>query len=287
MTFRKDYPEPGAVCCALVPVHPDTEDLMEEWGIFKAVAGWVEPHASDPGKTIITEVRQLKRVPGWATAKIAQLYMRQHEWIGRFQASPGYAEYVKPALEVELPEGYIVVNLRKVSKVSPLLPTRQLKDIDLQADPVENWTPATSDGFTLAAYLRSFLSAMDVDLEAHDSIDGRKLVNYQAAVRRDEWEHAWQLLEAPFKAQGSAYRRLFGGRRAPELTVSTDPRFVGSAAVKASGSPTLTCDPPPGLGSIPVKHTFVHFGGAQPSPRCNGGTATTLEDLEAGFALRA
>ena len=36
-----------------------------------------------------------------------------------------------------------------------------------------------------------------------------------------------------------------------------------------------------------MKHTFVHFGGLQLAPRYNGGTATTLEDWEDGFAATA
>ena len=57
-------------------------------------------------------------------------------------------------------------------------------------------------------------------------LHGQHLAPYQAAVLEAEWTHAWQSLEAHFREQKAAYRRLNGGTSAPELVVGCKPKFV-------------------------------------------------------------
>lgn len=244
LMVRRDWPQPGKFTIAGMPRHPETGELLEEWGILKATVAILEADA-DPDKTLVTEVKQLKRVPTWALALGGAHYLdwQSLKWMARYRASMVYREATEGA------ESYIIVRLRKYVKGPPLLPS---------SEPGMDWEPAQLEAFTLPVYLRTFLARLGVDVEVYGTLDGRRLVPYQAVVRRGAWERAWALMEGPFLSQKAAYRRLLGGTTAPELKLGVDPRFVPLAPASAAPAAKATSSR---SMRLPVRSTFVHFSG--------------------------
>ncbi|CAE7866003.1 unnamed protein product, partial [Symbiodinium necroappetens] len=65
-----------------------------------------------------------------------------------------------------------------------------------------------------------------MSLKAYASLDGQRLVHYQCAVRRDEWERIREEFLEAFLVQKRAYRRANGGSCAPCFAVDAEPRFA-------------------------------------------------------------
>lgn len=271
LMVRRDWPQPGKFTIAGIPRHPETDELVEELGIVQATVAVLEA-AEDPEKTLITEVKQVKGVPTWAFALGGGHYLdwQSLKFMARYRASMVYREATEGA------ESYIIVRLRKYVKGPPLLPSNT---------PGVEWEPADLEAFTLPAYLRSFLARLGLDIEAYGSLDGRRLVPYQAAVRRGAWQHAWAAMEGPFLSQKVAYRRLLGGTNAPELKVGVEPRFVpldGRHPVDARGHAAAIAAAPPRV-PLPVRSTFVHFSSGEETTgglqRC-GSTPVLVETFQ-------
>jgi len=148
-------------------------------------------------------------------------------------------------------------------------------------NPSDEWSPVDFDVFTLADYLRSFLRMLGIDaVDVYDVLDGRQLVPYQATMQRRAWARASVAMEGPFSVHRTVYRRMFGGKHAPEVAEGKEPRF---RSWESSGE-----DWQSGLqrqSSIPVVRTFVHF--SESSADFKIGVASTLEDLQSGHAMLA
>ncbi|CAJ1424364.1 unnamed protein product [Effrenium voratum] len=71
--------------------------------------------------------------------------------------------------------------------------------------------------FQAARYMQLFLERLGYDVHVFDCLDGRRLVPYQCAIRRDVWQKLRDNLAEAFGLQRSAYRRANGGPQAPEL----------------------------------------------------------------------
>merc|ERR1712224_279217 len=170
---------------------------------------------------------------------------------------------------------YAVLNLRKCTKGLPLLPKKGIFAEPPASDPSDEWEPAVLSNFTLAAYLRAFLErlAFPGGEHLHDSLDGRLLVPYQAVVPRAVWAELWASLAGAFRTQRSAYRRLVGGRCAPEISECANPRFLDkmTGELRKQSSSSEPKD-------IPVRRTFVHFAPEKFRDRCGSGAAV-LEDV--------
>mmetsp|Transcript_61643 Transcript_61643/g.142083 ORF Transcript_61643/g.142083 Transcript_61643/m.142083 type:complete len:102 (-) Transcript_61643:83-388(-) len=95
------------------------------------------------------------------------------------------------------------------------------------------------------------------------------------------WERVWPSIEAAFKEQRAAYRRLNGGSGAPTLVIGAEPRFLPN-----SGWPTASygAEPRDWLGAQ-VHGTFLDFRKPR-APRSRCGSAPELppddEDGEEG-----
>merc|ERR1712070_553220 len=109
----------------------------------------------------------------------------------------------------------------------------------------------------LSAYLKHVLAAFGMDTSIiFDSLDGCRLVPFQAAVKRGVWPHIWLALEPFFKKHRSAYRRHYGGSGAPNIQADVSPRFCQRAAPVDPQDACISVDDDLALE---VKNTFVHF----------------------------
>merc|ERR1711971_165113 len=156
--------------------------------------------------------------------------------------------------------------LRRCTKGPPLLPA-------IDADGTEDniIEPDSASGFRVTwvevgqrhICLVDFLSAFQMRLPGfrvedavavYDSLDSRRLAQYQAVLTRTGWGKLWAVLESPFKEMRAVYRHRFGGTTAPEITVDVTPRFVnlGSPHCRrgAEGIDTIREE------EVPVYRTF-------------------------------
>ena len=130
--------------------------------------------------------------------------------------------------------------MQLLKKGPPLLPKEcAIGSTDLAASD-EEWEEADLDG-NLARYLQSFLRRIGCACMVHASLDGRNLVYYQAALRRDDWHRAREVLDSGiWRAHSSAYRSKYGGRNAPKITIRSEPRFREKPAFAPTGISPLT-----------------------------------------------
>jgi len=69
------------------------------------------------------------------------------------------------------------------------------------------------------------LDRLNIDAEVLDSLDGRKLAPYQAAMRRDDWQKIQDQVADILVSQRQAYRRMFRGSGSPAILEAQEPRF--------------------------------------------------------------
>merc|ERR1712100_985078 len=102
----------------------------------------------------------------------------------------------------------MTVTLKKCCRGPPLIP-RFGKVLDHLVSEELDWEPQESSScFNLSSYLKHVLGLCGMDSSIiFDSLDGRRLVSFQAAVKRAVWPRAWQALEPIFKRHRAAYRQ--------------------------------------------------------------------------------
>mmetsp|Transcript_41248 Transcript_41248/g.84229 ORF Transcript_41248/g.84229 Transcript_41248/m.84229 type:complete len:398 (+) Transcript_41248:71-1264(+) len=102
--------------------------------------------------------------------------------------------------------------------------------------------------FCLREYLRCFMERLGHQLKTYEVMDGRKLVNYQCVVVRQEWEQLRTSFYQAFKVQKAAYRHANGGTSTPSLVADAAPRF----ALREFSC----CAQPQGIKTV-VRKTFI------------------------------
>jgi len=267
--LRRDWPKLGSFTIVVAPLHPETNELLEELGFLKATVVIVEPH-EDPAKTRCTEVKQLTRVPAWALPMAAAPHFKQQLDRGLdYAGSVAYKEVTEGA------GSYIVVGMRRCVKGPPLLPC------ECQGTPeVTDWGEAESGGVRLALpeYLQTFLKRIGVEgVDIYDRLHGREVVRYQAVVQRRAWEQAWTVMENPFRLQRAAYRRLHGGTNAPALTIDMAPKFLLPNSVEFVKG---LQDNEPAAVEIPTARTFIHFSASSTKPQPRLGSEPAYIDID-------
>jgi len=279
VAVRRDFPQPGFFAFCNVPCDASRMMLVEDSGLVKARIGYLKP-AEDPTKSWVIEIHRLQRVPSWVTALLPDTHRFKTEWVNA---------YKKSNLGRQVREGtaryqYTVVGLRKCQRGPPLLPvvSGEATEGAVFADAkIPYWVHSEKEGFSFSSYLRRFLAALREPAEVFDSLDGRYLVPYQACMHTSVWERVWPSIEAAFKEQRAAYRRLNGGSGAPTLVIGAEPRFLPN-----SGWPTASygAEPRDWLGAQ-VHGTFLDFRKPR-APRSRCGSAPELppddEDGEEG-----
>lgn len=254
--LRRQCPREGELVALAAPVCPQSGKLLEEYGPIMAQVAKLEAKPNDPSCTLVTEVRRIGLVPSWALSKLVRHFSTKHAWVPAFRASPHWR------LALEDPNGFVVLSIRKCPRGPPLLPKltmledtpdRDPKLCALESDP-SHWVAAPRD-FELPSYLMEFFARLGVTVVLHQSWDGLRLIHYQAAVQRKLWLEVWPAVDAAWKVQRAAYRRLHGGTCAPEIAAGLVAKFVPNTFV-----PPVTTGEREGAKRIPVVRTFLHFG---------------------------
>ena len=147
----------------------------------------------------------------------------------RFLNRPGIAE-----LRTLNANMYTVLSVHSCKRGPPLLPLKpgstQRACVTIKKDAgsqLDAWVRmGTEDRFRLANFVNQFAENLGLNLKAYSTLDGQRLVHYQCAVRREEWERVGEQFQEAFLVQKRAYRRANGGSSAPCLAADGEPRFV-------------------------------------------------------------
>jgi len=80
------------------------------------------------------------------------------------------------------------------------------------------WKHAAEDA-SMSDYLESFFKHLfpDRQIQVYDSLDGRQLVHYQCAIKKEDWHYVKPSFEEAFLLHRSAFRRAHGGSIGPSL----------------------------------------------------------------------
>jgi len=197
---------------------------------------------------------------------MAGYYRQKEQWIARYKASSLY-QAVRSSATM-----YVVVGISKLTRGPPLLPKDNANHWGLvegkrfDAD----WEHVSSSN-SFAWFFQTFLHRIGVDVEVHPTLDGQRLVYFQAALSREDWCRARAALDGgPWRAHNAAYRAKYGGTHAPKLRVS-EPRFCDHPMfVAARPAPVIDEMPQRETGRVQVVGTFIHFGSrscATPHPK--------------------
>ena len=112
----------------------------------------------------------------------------------------------------------------------------------------------TGEKFMFSEYLELFLEALGEKIDVFNTLDGRQLVPYQAAVLQRQWSSVRFMFGEAFSLQKTAYRRANGGTTAPNVHEDVKPRFLPQPP-GAQSLPEETR--PPATHKIVVRRTFL------------------------------
>lgn len=219
---------------------------------------------SKPSRSLVSIFTQLPSMPKWlarlASGKMCKEYKAEMDrislWMPRFLADDRRKQVTHDVT-------YIIAVLKKNSHGGPLLPIRGGSG-SLSLD---DWEKFDSRQNHISVYLNEFILRLGFgDAMFYDSLYGRRLVNFQAAVQRGAWELVRNEFDNRFREQRAAFRHIRGGRCAPEFAIDVEPRFLTrspdaerQAVAESSSSPRVS----PGdfnAESTFVRSTFLHFG---------------------------
>eukprot|EP00405_Crypthecodinium_cohnii_P016509 CAMPEP_0206455990 /NCGR_PEP_ID=MMETSP0324_2-20121206/22105_1 /ASSEMBLY_ACC=CAM_ASM_000836 /TAXON_ID=2866 /ORGANISM="Crypthecodinium cohnii, Strain Seligo" /LENGTH=374 /DNA_ID=CAMNT_0053926847 /DNA_START=42 /DNA_END=1163 /DNA_ORIENTATION=+ len=211
MVTRRDFPQSGVTSCCGVAV--EATRPIPAWGtVIKA--------GPESGTVIFHKVWQCPSAPLRILTPLADQFGRIHQ-ISDWDVDP---------VKYEEDRGFIVVGVRKCSRGPPLVPIcpREGKFEPLS----EEWFDSLSwehvqdpQEFNVPMYLRHLLRCAGKEVEVFDSLDGRRLLFYQASTRRCDWLQVWGTWHLFARRHAAAYRRRFGGTGAPSFQGNMEPRF--------------------------------------------------------------
>lgn len=257
---RRSFPSPDQCSFLIAPVVDESGALGEQDGVSLAMVSCFGRHPDDPeGRTRVTELRMLRRVADWSLEHTAGYYRQKEQWIERYKASSVYQAVRSGATK------YVAVGISKLTRGPPLLP----KDNANHWGWVEgkrfdaDWEHVCSSN-SFAWFLQTFLHRIGINVEVYPTVDGQRLVYFQAALLREDWDRASTALDSgPWRAHNAAYRAKYGGKHAPKLSVS-EPRFCDHPLPGAAQVAPAMTDEVESVKSepcrIPVLATFIHFG---------------------------
>lgn len=162
---------------------------------------------------------------------------------------------------------YMVLGMRSFNRGPPLLPDKQdytesettssIERITISAKTSRGWTlwaRSKEKRFSLAAYMRDFMAALEHDIPVYESLEGRSLVQYQCVVLRSDWEQVRASFMEAFSIQKAAYRHANGGTTAPSLVEDARPVLIATIA----RCPCSTSDQGEDVKTV-VRKTFVEL----------------------------
>eukprot|EP00928_Gymnodinium_smaydae_P097499 TRINITY_DN8846_c0_g6_i1.p1 TRINITY_DN8846_c0_g6~~TRINITY_DN8846_c0_g6_i1.p1 ORF type:complete len:433 (-),score=28.70 TRINITY_DN8846_c0_g6_i1:263-1528(-) len=174
--------------------------------------------------------------------------------------------------------GFFAVRVRKCHRGPPMLAISASEAERLPKDKyvhVKNlyWKPFEGDDkFCLPSYLSSALAFLgwdeDRDGAIYDSLDGRPLAFFQAAVRREAWPSMWAVLETFLLEQKVAYRYWYGGAHSPQFQADVEPVYAGERflPVKLAASASIdhnSLEECAERWQGVCKNTFIHIAGSE------------------------
>ena len=170
---------------------------------------------------------------------------------------------------------YLVLSMRNFNRGHPLVPQRDPSDESFDVSAGEHiglvsWTRfKPHEKFHLSEYVQCFMERLGYQLKVYGVMDGRKLVPYQCAVVRQEWDELRTAFYKAFKVQKAAYRHGNGGSKTPNLTEDSLPHFL-------PGVHQGELQAPPKLFNTTVRKTFVELeeGSPQGSTRLKRSLST-------------
>jgi len=119
----------------------------------------------------------------------------------------------------------VILEVRSCNRGTPMLPVAHV-------DGGVGWTmdDERTARFSLRGYLLTMLKFFrsDLDIEVSGMLDGMLLLPYQAVVRSCDVQIVYHALCKPFMEQRSAYRRVLGGRNAPDIFFGVSPKYSTS-----------------------------------------------------------
>ena len=182
----------------------------------------------------------------------------------QFLNRPGITEL--RALDANM---YTVLSIHSCKRGPPLLPlapgSTEPASVTIKTDERSQlgaWSriPLGPDGkFRLVNFVKQFVANLGMSLKAYASLDGQRLVHYQCAVRRDEWERIREDFLEAFLVQKRAYRRANGGSCAPCFAVDAEPRFAPDDRRVEVASQIKCSQQQPAQHRTVVRRTFIEL----------------------------
>jgi len=244
------------------PRHPETGELLFEWGDVRAIVCHIRP-TGEQDTHVVTLLQELSPVPNWMPKSLTSKFVKFHQ-IECCEVFSMLTRYVESATVKRIcgDSSYVVASLRKCCRGGPLLPV----EIGISQSPLGEWEQFDVKTQHVSIYFNEFLRRMGVrEPIFFDSLHGMRLVHFQAVVQRGAWERVKTTFEKKFREQRSAFRRLLGGRIAPEVKFGDEPHFLTpppsvDAGLSADSSPSEAPSPRgPSVELTPVRFTFLHF----------------------------
>lgn len=222
---RSDFPVPG-VCCLFVS--PE----FEQGRCLNALQPrlWIIKHSKVQNMLDLDMVlyQPYGTFGPWTKPHFDKLIV-QGKQFGQLVAN----SQIMDTLREHEKDFYLVINLKRCTYGPPLLPALPTGSSDVAVDVgahrgLSAWVQHVgTNNFKLSEYLQALVRRIGLeDLKVFGSIDGRRLVPYQAAVVKQSWEAAHHCIREAFDIQQAAYRRLHKGKAAPELHFGKEPRFL-------------------------------------------------------------
>lgn len=231
--IRRDFPEVGDCMYYWSPV--EDEEVEEAERCPYRAFFHCRQKAGDKQKFDVTAVflGTDNNASGWAQLHIWLLVRLSRSMVQR-QVNMPYL----PEMWALDKQHYVILQVQACKRGPPLLPA---KDASAQENAVvvaagrqgessswERYGAVLSGKFRLSAYLACFMRRLQgaPAAEVFDKVDGKQLVPYQCAMRRESWEAVRDLFTQAFLIQKTAYRRANGGSTAPSFQEAAEARFL-------------------------------------------------------------
>lgn len=249
-TLRRDFPSVGQVSIAMLDLNDSSHNSYVGLDCCFVIS-----RTGDESVSLLQEVFEMPRLPRWLLRLVLSSYCRTCKITSSCET---VSSLMQQALEEE--SGFLVVTMKKCCRGFPLVPS--IAEAGHESETFCWEQPDSSCCFSLSSYLQGILSLCGIGPDViFDNLDGRRLVSFQAAVRRVLWPRLWETLEPIFRKQRAAYRQHHGGSGAPQIQVDVPPRFCNEPAYPAE---MLEDDASTDDGIVlQNKNTFLHFATRQ------------------------
>jgi len=226
---RRNFPEAGQV----------TQVFVSD-----SIAYRIVEESTSPDSCRLVSVLEIPwpEFPSWALEALHHANQLERDWAAEHQALP---------LQASAKAFYATLTLKNCSRGLPAVPCSGSAGAPCVQVGHYTWTARSGANFCLADYLNCLLCLEGLTFKASPSLDGQRLVPYQAVMIREDWEASRPHLEHVMQLQATAYRRLKGGTGAPKLRLAGEAHFTEEFVAYEP-----ICMQPPGLT---VKNTFVEF----------------------------